>query len=263
MSEDLTLQIQKVAELSGNPDLEDPKKGNTLLNEALEEFYPNDTVRLKHLRKALNSTAKIGWDVLIQAKPIQMVEICVAFLAGGDEPTDSKKKKAPAKKQQRTAAPKKSPKKKDPPPPEPEEQPEEGGDTSEEPTEEAPKKRRPVRRGKSKPADEPTEEPGNEPTEDPDPPKKPKASKKRKAPAGEGTGEVTDLMAIEKYIDEKFDGLDKALLDVASPADLQALQEEMASEHARTRSMLQQFYSAVYKMIADEDFVPPAELDED
>jgi hypothetical protein len=253
MSEELIQQITKVAELKGSPELEDPKTGNTLLNEALEEFYPNDTVRLKHLRKALNTTAKVGWDVLIQAKPAQMVDICVAFLAGDEEQPTTKKKKAPAKK---AAAPKaKAPKKKAPPPEDPPEEEETPEEEEAPPPEKAPTKRRPVRRGKTKPAEPPTEEPTEEA------PKEPKAaSKKKKAPAKEV---VADLAAIEKYIDEKFDGLDKALLDIVSPADLQAHLEEVKAEHARTRSMLQQFYHAVYKMIADEDYVPPAELDED
>jgi hypothetical protein len=244
---DLIQQIEKIAGLQGHPDLAEAKTGNALLNEALEEFYPNDTVRLKHLRKALNTTAKVGWDVLIQAKPLQMVEICVSFLAdnGDGEGEAPKKKKAPAKTKKGKAPKKAAP---------PEEEEETPPETEEPPPEKAPKKRRPVRR-KTKAAEEPADEPADE---QPEVPKEPKAAKKKTAKEV-----VADIPAIEKYIDKKFDHMEKALLDVASTGDVEQLREEMRSEHARTRSMLQQFYSAVYKMIADEDFVPPPELDED
>ena len=252
MSDELIQQIQKVAELKGNPDLEDPKKGNALINEALEEFYPGDSVRLKHLRKALNSAAGVGWDKLIQAKPAAMVAICVEFIEGGNEGGEAPTKKAPKKAPTKKATTKKAPVKKASPE-EPEDEPEDEPEEQEEPPKE-PKKRRPVRRGKA--ANTESEEESEEPEEP-----KMKDPVTRKAPAK--TKEVVaDIGAIEKYIDEKFDGLDKALLDVASTTDLQSLREEMMAEHARTRAMLQEFYSAVYKMIADEDFVPPAELDE-
>lgn len=234
MSDELTKQIAKIAELNGHPDLGEPKGGNALLNEALKEFYPDDTVRLKHLRKALNQVAGVGWDVLIQAKPIEMVQICSTYLEEGSNDEEASKKTPKKAPKNKATAKKKAPAKKDLPPEEPEE-----SEKEEEPPKKSPK-RRPVRRKKDTLPEEP-----REPTL-----------------AGK-TEEVTpNIPAIEKYIDNKFNSLNNALLDVATPNDLQKLREEITDEHARTRAMLQQFYAAVYKMIADEDYIPPPELDE-